>query len=84
MHNADIVGLGRAPTNPTIVYSDGVQGSRVTMHFQLDIRRPASHYWHQDFSQGSKEAKCFWQDAVSMSIVTRRTYEARFRIGRDR
>ena len=44
---ADIVGLGRAPTKPTIVDSEGVRESEGNDAFPLDIWRLASQHWHK-------------------------------------
>lgn len=44
-HEVGIVGLGRAPTNPTNVYSEGVQGLKAIIPFSLDIWRLMNHYW---------------------------------------
>ena len=57
LHEADIVGLGRAPTKPTIVWSEGVGGSGPTIHFSLDIWRLGSHYWQEWYVHCRKERK---------------------------
>ena len=75
VHEADIVGLGRAPTKPTIVYSEGVQGSGARMRFPLDI-------WCERCDGEGKRSQCFGMIVRASFEVIRRIHEARSRIGR--
>ena len=65
LHEGDIVGLGRAPTKPTIVQSEGVRGSGPTIDFSLDIWQQGSHYWQEWYVHGRRERKGYWRDRAS-------------------